>query len=40
MCIRDSYEELRALFVSRLKASVEDIDMLYGGVGEGRFARW
>lgn len=34
------YEELRALFVSRLKASVEDIDMLYGGVGEGRFARW
>ena len=33
-------EELRALFVSRLKASVEDIDMLYGGVGEGRFARW
>lgn len=22
------------------KASVEDIDMLYGGVGEGRFARW
>lgn len=34
------YEELRSLFVSRLKASVEDIDMLYGGVGEGRFARW
>lgn len=34
------YEELRALFVARLKASVEDIDMLYGGVGEGRFARW
>ena len=34
------YEELRALFGSRLKASVEDIDMLFGGVGEGRFARW
>ena len=39
-CYQQRYEELRALFVSRLKASVEDIDMLYGGVGEGRFARW
>ena len=34
------YEELRAMFMSRLSASVEDIELLYGGVGEGRFARW
>lgn len=34
------YEELRAMFVSRLPASVEDIELLYGGVGEGSFARW
>ena len=34
------YEELRTLFVSRLPASVEDIEMLYGGVGGGSFSRW
>ena len=34
------YEELRAMFMSRLSASVEDIELLYGGVSEGRFARW
>lgn len=34
------YEELRALFIARSAASIEDIEMLYGGVGEGRFSRW
>ena len=34
------YEELRAVYLARRKASIEDIEMLYGGVGQGEFARW
>jgi len=34
------YEELRAMFIARLPASVEDIELLYGGVGGGSFSRW
>lgn len=34
------YEELRAVYLARRQASIEDIDMLYGGIGQGGFARW
>ena len=34
------YEELRAMFIARLPAGVEDIELLYGGVGGGSFSRW
>ena len=39
-CYQQRYEELRAMFIARLPASVEDIELLYGGVGGGSFSRW
>lgn len=34
------YEELRAVYLARRKADIEDIELLYGGVGQGEFSRW
>ena len=34
------YEELRAYYLSRFRASVDDIERLYGGVEYGEFAAW
>lgn len=34
------YEELRAVYLARRCADLEDIDLLYGGVEQGNFARW
>lgn len=34
------YEELRAVFLARRKADIEDIELLYGGIGQGEFSRW
>ena len=34
------YEELRAYYLSRFRASVENIERLYGGVEYGEFAAW
>lgn len=34
------YEELRAVYLARRRADLEDIELLYGGVEQGNFARW
>ena len=34
------YEELRAVYLARRRADIDDIEMLYGGIGHGEFARW
>ena len=34
------YEELRAEYLARRRADLEDIELLYGGVEQGNFARW
>ena len=34
------YEELRAVYLARRKADIEDIALLYGGIGQGEFSRW
>lgn len=34
------YEELKALYISRLPADMEDVTNLYGHIEYGEFARW
>lgn len=34
------YEELCAVYLARRRADLEDIELLYGGVEQGNFARW
>lgn len=34
------YEELRAVYLARRRTDLEDIELLYGGVEQGNFARW
>lgn len=34
------YEELRAVYLARRRADLEDIELLYGRVEQGNFARW